>query len=99
MNDEHRLPSRRRILATGTLGATVLALMRDDAFAQQSLAPTLACHDGDEPTIRETEGPFFKPRSPLRGDLREDFAEGDGVETYVGFDVDGAVDAHGECGA
>ena len=32
-------------------------------------------------------------------DLREDFAESDGVETNVGFDVDGAVDAHGEGGA
>ena len=42
----------------------------------------------------EDEGRFF-----LRGDLREDFAEGDGVEADVGFDVDGAVDAHGEGGA
>src|SRR6266852_2535301 len=31
--------------------------------------------------------------------LRDDFAERDGVEADVGFDVDGAVDAHGERGA
>src|SRR5262249_22307203 len=27
------------------------------------------CHDGDAPTIRETEGPFFKPSSPQRANL------------------------------
>jgi protocatechuate 3,4-dioxygenase beta subunit len=48
-----------------------LLLPVDRSFAQQSIAPTPACHDGDEPTIAETEGPFFKPRSPLRSDLRE----------------------------
>jgi protocatechuate 3,4-dioxygenase beta subunit len=80
MNDDHRLPSRRRILATGALAATGLALTTDDAFAQQGLTPTRACHDGDEPTIRETEGPFFKPRSPQRGDLREPGLSGRPVE-------------------
>src|SRR6202044_1975923 len=35
----------------------------------------------------------------LRGELGEDFAEGDGVEAGVGFDVDGAVGSHGEGGA
>jgi protocatechuate 3,4-dioxygenase beta subunit len=34
-------------------------------------ASTLQCHDGDAPTIRETEGPFFKPSSPQRADLVE----------------------------
>jgi protocatechuate 3,4-dioxygenase beta subunit len=42
----------------------------------QELALTPSCHDGDEPTIRQTEGPFFKPRSPERGDLREPGAAG-----------------------
>jgi protocatechuate 3,4-dioxygenase beta subunit len=71
MTDDHRLHSRRHILATGAFTAAGLAFAMDDAFAQQGLAPTPACHDGDEPTIRETEGPFFKPQSPRRGDLRE----------------------------
>src|SRR5215831_13813456 len=49
--------------------ATVLALP-EFAFAQGDLAATPACHDGDAPTMRETEGPFFKPSSPERADLR-----------------------------
>src|SRR5262249_15419809 len=32
---------------------------------------TPACHDGDEPTVRQTDGPYFKPSSPLRADLIE----------------------------
>jgi len=58
---------RRFLLATGTLAAAGVSA---DALAQE-LAPTPACHDGDEPTQRQTEGPFFKPRSPQRSDLRE----------------------------
>jgi len=57
---------RRFLLATGTLAAG----LGFDANAQE-LAPTPACHDGDEPTVRQTEGPFFKPRSPQRADLIE----------------------------
>src|SRR5215467_1047700 len=59
-------PTRRRVL--GALAAAGFAF--DDAFAQP-LAPTPACHDGDEPTVRQTEGPYFKPSSPLRADLVE----------------------------
>jgi hypothetical protein len=29
------------------------------------------CHDADEATIRQTEGPYFKPSSPQRADLVE----------------------------
>src|SRR5262249_28439635 len=59
-------PTRRRVL--GALAAAGFA--SDDAFAQP-LAPTPQCHDGDEPTMRQTEGPYFKPSSPLRADLVE----------------------------
>jgi protocatechuate 3,4-dioxygenase beta subunit len=68
-------PSRRDLirsaLATGGIGlagepATVLA---------QDLAPTPACHDGDEPSHPQIEGPFYKPRSPERADLLEPFAK------------------------
>jgi protocatechuate 3,4-dioxygenase beta subunit len=66
-----RLASRRKIL-TGASAAIGLALTPRDAFAQGApAAPTPACHDGDAPTRREIEGPFFKPASPLRSDLRE----------------------------
>src|SRR5439155_1228222 len=61
-------PTRRRLLAASALGAAHLVL--DDAFAQP-LAPTPQCHDGGAPTIRETEGPYFKPSSPQRADLVE----------------------------
>jgi protocatechuate 3,4-dioxygenase beta subunit len=80
MNDTERFPSRRRILATGPLAATGLILALDGASAQEGLALTPTCYDGDEPTIRETEGPFFKPRSPHRSDLREPGIEGRHVE-------------------
>jgi len=68
MNDATLLPSRRRVLATGALAATGFVLAGEASFAQN---PTPACHDGDEPTLPEIEGPFFKPRSPRRSDLRE----------------------------
>jgi hypothetical protein len=53
-------PSRRRILSTGAFAVTGFVLAVRDGFGQQNLAPTPACHD-DEPTVEETEGPFFKP--------------------------------------
>ena len=59
-------PTRRRVL--GALAAAGFAF--DDALAAP-LAATPACHDGDEPTARQTEGPYFKPSSPLRADLVE----------------------------
>lgn len=74
-----RQTRRRFLLAGATLAAAGLGF---DAHAQQhgqELAPTPACQDGDEPTVRQTEGPFFKPKSPLRSDLREPRA-GDLVE-------------------
>jgi protocatechuate 3,4-dioxygenase beta subunit len=67
---------RRFLLVTGTLAAAGLSL---DAHGQE-LALTPACHDGDEPTIRQTEGPFFKPKSPQRGDLRESGSRADEIE-------------------
>lgn len=41
----------------------------------QELKPTPSCRDGDEPTARQGDGPFFKPKSPERGDLREPGAQ------------------------
>src|SRR5215471_11958229 len=66
--NHHASPSRRRIMVTGACAG--LLLSSRDALAQD-LVPTPACHDGDEPTLPETEGPFFKPKSPRRSDLRE----------------------------
>ena len=63
-------PTRRSLLATGAFTAGgVLSL--DVALAQAPLNPTPACHDGDAATLRQTEGPFFKPSSPERAELIE----------------------------
>ena len=75
-----RVLSRRNLLATSAMAASGLALAGRRVFAQQALAPTPTCHDGEEPTLPEIEGPFFKPRSPLRGDLREGAIAGRPVE-------------------
>jgi len=41
------------------------------AAAGGTLAPTPACDDGDDPTLSQTEGPFFAPDSPERASLLE----------------------------
>src|SRR5690348_12046761 len=79
----------RRVIVTGALAATWFgfgdmtgAAMAQGAAAQRELKPTPAC--GDEPTLRQTEGPFFKPRSPERFDLREPGTKGQPIE-LAGF--------------
>jgi protocatechuate 3,4-dioxygenase beta subunit len=68
-------PSRRFIIVSGAL-----AVLGPARVLGQPLPPTPACHDGDKPTVPETEGPFFKPASPLRADLREPGIVGKPVE-------------------
>ena len=41
------------------------------AGAAGTLAPTPACDDGDDPTLAQTEGPYFTPDSPQRASLLE----------------------------
>jgi protocatechuate 3,4-dioxygenase beta subunit len=72
--------SRRQILATGSFVAGGLLIASDGAFAQQGLPPTPACDDHGEPTLAETEGPYFKPHSPRRADLRTPGISGRSVE-------------------
>jgi protocatechuate 3,4-dioxygenase beta subunit len=64
----HFQPTRRRLLAASAFAAA--GFIVDDAFAKP-LAPTPQCDDGDAPTVRQTEGPYFKPSSPERADLVE----------------------------
>jgi hypothetical protein len=74
-------PSRRQILRS-TLASSGLGLAIGYpalTFAE-SAAPTPQCHDGDEATIRQTEGPYFKRSSPQRADLLEPDAKGPLVE-------------------
>jgi protocatechuate 3,4-dioxygenase beta subunit len=63
-------PTRRTVLGAGAFAAGSL-LGIGGGVAQGPLAPTPACHDGDEPTLAQTEGPFFKPSSPERIELIE----------------------------
>ncbi|HXF87199.1 MAG TPA: intradiol ring-cleavage dioxygenase [Xanthobacteraceae bacterium] len=68
--------NRRLLLKATTLG---LVLEPSNLFAQQ-LDPTPACGPNQAATIRQTEGPFFKPRSPRRSDLIEPGMTGQPIE-------------------
>jgi protocatechuate 3,4-dioxygenase beta subunit len=66
-----RRPTRRDLLRAAALAAGGLGFA-ETALAQQGLRPTPQCKDGDDdPTAAQTEGPFYKPNSPQRADLRE----------------------------
>jgi protocatechuate 3,4-dioxygenase beta subunit len=68
-----RWPNRRDFLASGAAAVTGLSL--GEAIAQGVQLPaTPEC--SEEPTVRQTEGPFYKPRTPERVDLREPGAAG-----------------------
>jgi protocatechuate 3,4-dioxygenase beta subunit len=59
-------------MALATAGAAgLLTGLPRAALGQAELPLTPACDDGDEPTPRQTEGPFFTPNSPERASLRE----------------------------
>jgi protocatechuate 3,4-dioxygenase beta subunit len=79
MNESSK-PTRRRFLLNAGALAAGCELSCADTVLAQDLAPTPACHDGDEPTIRQTEGPFFKPKSPERENLREPGTKGHPLE-------------------
>ncbi|MFJ9842820.1 carbohydrate-binding protein [Kitasatospora sp. NPDC101155] len=49
-----------------------VALAREQVGSGQAPGLTPECHDGDDPTIEQTEGPYFKPDSPLRGSMVDD---------------------------
>ncbi|WP_210264875.1 dioxygenase family protein [Bradyrhizobium archetypum] len=76
-------PTRRAVLGAGVFAAGSL-LTIDASVAEVSLAPTPACHDGEAPTLRQTEGPYFKPSSPERIELIEAGMAGQPIE-LAGF--------------
>ena len=76
--------TRRSFLLTTVSLATGWPLAGAAPVLAQELSPTPACDDGDAPTIRQTEGPFFKPSSPERADLREAGSRGRPLE-LAGF--------------
>jgi protocatechuate 3,4-dioxygenase beta subunit len=60
----------RRTLVRGALATSGLGLIGTGASAQE-LPATPECRDGDEPTQRQMDGPFYKPSSPERDELVE----------------------------
>jgi protocatechuate 3,4-dioxygenase beta subunit len=76
MNKSSKPTRRRFLLNTGMLAAGWELSCANVVLAAQELAPTPYCHDDDEPTVPETEGPFFKPKSPERSELREPGTKG-----------------------
>lgn len=65
--------SRREFLKVAAgLSALAAGSRAVDAAAQaQPLRPTPSCPGSAAPTARQTEGPYFKPDSPLRASLLE----------------------------
>ena len=76
-------PTRRTLLGAGVFAAGSL-LSIDAAFAETPLSLTPLCHDGDDATVAQTEGPYFKPSSPERTELFEEGMAGQPIE-LVGF--------------
>ena len=76
-------PTRRVIIGAGIFaGGSLFAI--NGGLAQVPLAPTPACHDGDDVTLQQTEGPYFKPSSPERIELLEPEMTGQRIE-LTGF--------------
>jgi protocatechuate 3,4-dioxygenase beta subunit len=72
-------PTRRAVLGAGALAAGSLFGI-ESGIAQVPLPATPACHDGDEATLPQTEGPYFKPSSPERIELFEEGMAGQPIE-------------------
>ena len=72
---ESRGISRKTLLKAALIAPIPLlvgqapVLARDAQRTDGLLDPTPFCDDGDDPTIAQTEGPYFKPNSPLRSSL------------------------------
>jgi protocatechuate 3,4-dioxygenase beta subunit len=76
--DEEDEPQTGQGAATGATEPT--AAPEPTAAGSRSnahLAPTPACGEDDEPTIEQTEGPYFTPDSPERASLLEDGISGE----------------------
>ncbi|MGH7844463.1 MAG: intradiol ring-cleavage dioxygenase [Candidatus Binatia bacterium] len=61
-----------------SLGLPAVFLLATDVEAQ-TLQPTPACGHGDDVTPSQTEGPYFKPKSPRRTSLLEPSINGNKI--------------------
>jgi len=74
------MASTRRSVLAALMASPVLAMADNDLSAA---APTFGldltpdCRDGDEHTVAQTEGPYFKPNAPLKRDLAVDAPGGE----------------------
>ncbi|ATU94254.1 intradiol ring-cleavage dioxygenase [Phyllobacterium zundukense] len=69
--------TRRSVLAAFLAVPSIKAAGIFEANAAQSaLELTPACKDADELTITQTEGPYYKPSSPLKQDFAADAPDG-----------------------
>ncbi|MFJ8045252.1 carbohydrate-binding protein [Kitasatospora sp. NPDC096147] len=72
---QRRFSRKTMLKAVAVAGAAPLligtgrALARDHQGTGVAVEATPDCDDDDEPTIPQTEGPYFKPNSPLRSSL------------------------------
>jgi protocatechuate 3,4-dioxygenase beta subunit len=73
-------PSRRIFLVTSAFAGAGAVFGASLSLAQAPLPPTPACGANDPPTPRQTEGPFFKRRSPERTSLIEPGINGRAIE-------------------
>ena len=83
------MPTRRAALAA-FLTAPALGLVASDVARAQpprGLELTPACADHDAATVAEEEGPFYKPKAPLRHDLAGDALGGEKI-TSAGYGLD-----------
>lgn len=72
--------TRRFVLTTlAALPPAALLAPRPLLAGAPDLAPTPACGE-DAPTPRQTAGPFYKPASPERRDLRSEFGRGEPID-------------------
>ena len=73
-------PTRRHAILALLAGAAATPLLGRVAQGQgvpTALLPTPACADDDEPTVSQTEGPYFSANSPLRQDFTGDGTSGE----------------------
>ena len=74
------MASTRRSVLAALMASPVLAMADNDLSAAAptfGLDLTPACRDGDEQTVVQTEGPYFKPNAPLKRDLAVDAPGGE----------------------
>jgi len=70
--------SRRAVLVASVFAQELLITSARSASAEQPDQLTPAC-GGDEVTLRQSPGPYYKPRSPLKDNFVGDVADGNSL--------------------